>query len=101
VLSDIDGPENFPDGTLNQNFENIAFRLKNTNFQMKSGKGYFQPVALYVKKFEFTRPEYRELKFQIEGEPLSIFNNESKDQFLISFFLWNYQLTLFEKSEKH
>ena len=97
IRSDISGPNGFPDGTLDQSYENLRIRLSESTLQLRSGLGRFQPLVLYIKRFDFKYQNLTDLSLRIEGEKRSEYNPDSGNVFEFKFYLWNFQSCLFEK----
>ena len=96
IKADLDGPKGFPDGSLDQSYEDLQFRINNHSLQIKSGKGNYQPIVLYVETF-LTKHHGKTLTIEITGEKRSFLNTDPTNQVSLDFYLWNYRPCLFEK----
>lgn len=54
VLADLEGDRGFPDGDLDDPFENITLRASGGSLQLRSGRGRFEPFARHVGQATFT-----------------------------------------------
>ncbi len=52
VSSDMEGPDGFPDSQLSSPFERITLRQRNSELQLKSGNGSFQPVLENISRLQ-------------------------------------------------
>lgn len=98
IRSDIDGPEGFPDQTLNQSYEILKLRFTGTDLQFKSGVGSYQPLFRLIEDFEFSYSGGTELEIEVKGQKNSIFNIQETRSLPFRFFLWNYSRNLFERN---
>jgi hypothetical protein len=97
VRSDLDGPGGFPDGDLDESYEDIAIRQNGSDLQIRSGAGSFQPVA---KNFLAFRPDLSpplaRLEVQLQTDQrLPSTGIPGINSFDLSLYLWNYHPNLF------
>ena len=98
VRSDTSGTDFFPDGSLDDPFELLAFRQGADQLQMKSGQGSYQPlvndVAAVIWLLEGEDILHLDLEARSSGPgsgPLS------RRHLQFAFFLPNLQLSLFAR----
>jgi prepilin-type N-terminal cleavage/methylation domain-containing protein len=91
VRTDIDGPEGFPDGALEDGFESIHLRAAGGSLQLRSGGGTFQPFLKNVDAVSFSRPAPKLLRVEMEfaGEARSGRWRAGTRRSELLVYLWN------------
>ncbi|MBI4444382.1 MAG: hypothetical protein HY645_00620 [Acidobacteria bacterium] len=98
--SDMDGPEGFPDGALQNSFESIVLQHSGTDLQIKSGSSSFQPALKNISDLSSsgTLPSF---SFTVEastGLPVRKTRRILSDAVRLDLYLWNYRSNLFAEA---
>lgn len=98
INSDIDGPDGFPDDELSSSFEELVLRSANSNLQVKSGKGSFQPLIKNIADLRAAQPAVAFVSIRLQAaadRPLVPLGEPLSDSTELHFFLRNYRPNLF------
>jgi prepilin-type N-terminal cleavage/methylation domain-containing protein len=100
VRSDTNGNWGFPDGDLDESYEEISFRHRENNLVMRSGSGFFQPVLKNIETIEGEKVRPDALTVRLIGstnQPLASTGMYSSEPFEVKIHLWNYRANLFRE----
>lgn len=101
VRSDMDGPNGFPDGDLDENYESVSIRRSGLDLQIRSGGGSFQPVFRNVSAFEADTSDPRLLRLSLgtQTDKVRLGMPETGPTWVaFDVYLWNRRPNLFEEN---
>lgn len=103
LQSDLEGADGFPDGDLGEPFEFLHLRVQAGQLQVRSGRGFYQPVAQSIASMQVERRASNWLRLQLQparqGTPLGA-AAPLEEPFFLDFALPNFRPNLFAEVER-
>ncbi|HSR69546.1 MAG TPA: hypothetical protein VLU25_16545 [Acidobacteriota bacterium] len=103
LQSDLEGAGSFPDGDLGEPFEFLRLRVQAGQLQVRSGRGFYQPVVQSVASMRVERRASNWLRLHLQpAQPGSLLGAAApqEEAFFLDFALPNFRPNLFAEVER-